>query len=102
MRVISWNIQWGRGADGVVNLSRIIDRIHALGPFDVICLQEVASCFEGLAGGKGEDGLAVLSAAFEGYVAIHAPAVDMPAGGGRRSTSGNLMLSRLPVAAVFR
>lgn len=102
MRVISWNIQWGRGADGVVNLSRIIDRIHALGPFDVICLQEVASCFEGLAGGKGEDGLAVLSAAFEGYVAIHAPAVDMPAGGGRRSTFGNLMLSRLPVAAVFR
>ncbi len=102
MRVISWNIQWGRGADGVVNLSRIIDRIHALGPADVICLQEVATRFDGLAGGHAEDGLAVLSAAFDGYVAIHGPAVDRPGGEGQRSTFGNLMLSRLPVGAVFR
>ncbi|TVT50157.1 MAG: endonuclease [Denitromonas halophila] len=102
MRVISWNIQWGRGADGVVNLSRIIDRIRALGPADVICLQEVATGFDGLPGGMGEDGLAVLSAAFDEYVAIHGPAVDMPRGDGQRRTFGNLLLSRLPVAAVYR
>ena len=39
MRVISWNIQWGRGADGAVNFSRVLDTLRALGPFDVICLQ---------------------------------------------------------------
>lgn len=102
MRVISWNIQWGRGADGVVNLSRIIDRIHALGPADVVCLQEVASRFDGLAGGQGEDGPARLAAAFPGYSMIYGPAVDVPGRDGERQCFGNLILSRLPVGAVYR
>ena len=41
MKLLSWNIQWGRGADGVVNLQRTISAIRTLGDFDVICLQEV-------------------------------------------------------------
>lgn len=102
MRVISWNIQWGRGADGVVNLSRIVDRIGQLGPADVICLQEVAVRFEGLAGGGGEDEVAGLAAAFPDYQVIHGPALDVPGPAGGRSSFGNLMLSRLPVDSVFR
>ncbi|MBT0963631.1 endonuclease/exonuclease/phosphatase family protein [Denitromonas iodatirespirans] len=102
MRVISWNIQWGRGADGVVNLSRIVERIREWGPLDVICLQEVAVAFEGLAGGCGEDEVALLAAAFPDYQLIHGPAVDVPGPDGGRSTFGNLMLSRLPVDTVFR
>ncbi|KAA3655253.1 MAG: endonuclease [Proteobacteria bacterium] len=102
MRVISWNIQWGRGADGVVNLSRIIDRIRALGPADVVCLQEVASRFDALAGGQGEDGPALLAAAFPGYSLIYGPAVDVPGREGERRCFGNLMLSRLPLGAVYR
>lgn len=41
MRLIDWNIQWGRDADGVVDLPRTVAAIRGLGDFDVLCLQEV-------------------------------------------------------------
>ncbi len=100
MRVLSWNIQWGRGADGVVSLPRIIDTVLRLGPADVICLQEVATRFAGLAGGHAEDGVEVFREAFPEYTLIEAPGIDVPAADGGRSRFGNLMLSRLPVGAV--
>ncbi len=100
MRVISWNIQWGRGADGAVNLSRTVETLCQLGDFDVICLQEVASRFPGLAGGAEEDEVAFLRAAFDGYTLIEAPGVDLPHPAGGRSRFGNVLLSRLPVGAL--
>ena len=39
MRLLTWNIQWGRGADGRVDLARTVAAIRAAGEFDVICLQ---------------------------------------------------------------
>ncbi len=42
MKLLNWNIQWGRGMDGRVGVARILRTIHQLGDFDVICLQEVA------------------------------------------------------------
>ncbi|MCU0933013.1 MAG: endonuclease, partial [Thiobacillaceae bacterium] len=42
MKLLSWNIQWGRGLDGRVDLARIAGEIRRIGDFDVICLQEVA------------------------------------------------------------
>ncbi|QID19778.1 endonuclease [Nitrogeniibacter mangrovi] len=102
MRVISWNIQWGRGADGRVNLSRLLDDLSCLGDFDVICLQEVASRFPGLPGGAEEDEVALLRAAFPEHTLIGAPGVDVPHPGGGRSRFGNVVLSRLPVGAVVR
>ena len=48
MKLLSWNIQWGRGADGVVDLQRTIAAIRTLGEFDVLCLQEVSIGFAGL------------------------------------------------------
>jgi len=102
MRVISWNIQWGRGADGVVNFSRTVDTLAALGPAEVICLQEVASRFPGLAGGAEEAEVELLRAAFPDYTLIGAPAVDVPHPAGGRSRFGNVVLSRLPVGAVAR
>ena len=100
MRVITWNIQWGRGADGAVNLSRMVETLCQLGDFDVICLQEVATRFPGLAGGHEEDGLACMRAAFPEYTLIDAPGVDRPHPAGGRSRFGNVLLSRLPVGAV--
>ena len=55
MRLLTWNIQWGRGADGRVDLARTVAAIRAAGEVDVICLQEVACNFPGLAGGVRED-----------------------------------------------
>ncbi len=54
MKLLTWNIQWGRGCDGRVDLDRIARVARAAEP-DVICLQEVAVNFPGLAGSSGED-----------------------------------------------
>lgn len=102
IEIISWNIQWGRGADGAVDMSRLIEELHRLGEFDLICLQEVASRFPGLKGGHGEDGIAILQAAFPDHALVAAEAVDRPHPEGGRSRFGNLVLSRLPVGAVVR
>ncbi|KAB2964510.1 endonuclease/exonuclease/phosphatase family protein [Zoogloea sp.] len=102
MKLLSWNIQWGRGADGVVNLDRTIAAIRTLGDFDVICLQEVAVGFAGLQGGVAVDGVAQLKAAFPEHECHFAEGVDLPDGAGGRSRFGNLTLSRLPVGQVFR
>ena len=102
MKLLSWNIQWGRGADGVVNLERTISAIRTLGDFDVICLQELAVGFAGLQGGAPVDGVAALAEAFAGYSVHFVAAVDLPGTAGGRSLFGNLTLSRLPVGQVFR
>ena len=102
MKLLSWNIQWGRGADGVVNLQRTISAIRTLGDFDVICLQEVAVGFAGLEGGAPVDCVAELAEAFADYSAHFVAAVDLPGKSGGRSLFGNLTLSRLPVGQVFR
>ncbi|HMM47748.1 MAG TPA: endonuclease/exonuclease/phosphatase family protein [Thiobacillaceae bacterium] len=102
MRLLSWNIQWGRGLDGRVDLARIARTIRALGDFDVVCLQEVAIGFAGLAGSRGEDGIAELAAGFPDHAAIYAPATDLPDGRGGRKCFGNAILSRLPIGQVRR
>lgn len=102
MKVLSWNIQWGRGADGEVNLARSIAAIRMLGEFDVLCLQEVAVGFAALQGKQAVDQVAAFAAAFPGYSAHFAAGVDVPDGAGGRNLFGNLTLSRLPVGQVFR
>lgn len=102
MRLLSWNIQWGRGMDGRVDLARIAATIRALGDFDLICLQEVACNFPGLPGSAGEDGMALLAAALPGCQAVYAPATDLPDGRGGRKLFGNALFSRLPLGQVYR
>jgi endonuclease/exonuclease/phosphatase family metal-dependent hydrolase len=102
MKLLSWNIQWGRGMDGQVDLGRILQTIRQLDDFDVICLQEVAVNFSGLPGSRGEDGVAELSAGLPGYTAIYGAATDVPNGHGHRCQFGNAIFSRLPVGQVWR
>ncbi|MEK6736191.1 MAG: endonuclease/exonuclease/phosphatase family protein [Pseudomonadota bacterium] len=102
MKLLSWNIQWGRGMDGQVDLSRILQTIYQTGSVDVICLQEVAVNFPGLPGSRGEDQVAVLSAGLHGYTAIYGIATDVPDEYGGRSLFGNIIFSRLPVGQVWR
>lgn len=102
MRLLTWNIQWGRGMDGRVDLDRIRATIAAHGEFDVICLQEVAVNFAELPGSRGEDEVAELYRLFPGYLPVYGPAVDLAAAGGGRRLFGNAILSRLPVNQVFR
>jgi endonuclease/exonuclease/phosphatase family metal-dependent hydrolase len=102
MKLLNWNIQWGRGLDGEVDLARILRTIRQLGDFDLICLQEVAVNFLGLPGSRGEDQVAELSAGLPGYTAIYGVATDVPDGRGGRSQFGNVLFSRLPVGQVWR
>ena len=102
MRLLSWNIQWGRGIDGRVGLGRILRTIRDLGDFDVVCLQEVAVNFPGLPGSRGEDEVAELAAGLAGYTPIYGAATDVPDGRGGRKLFGNAIFSRLPVGQVWR
>ena len=102
MKILTWNIQWARGLDGRVDPARIAATIAAMGDFDVVCLQEVAVNFPGLAGSRGEDGMAELAACLPGYSPVFAAATDLPHVLGGRRLFGNAVFSRLPVGQVFR
>ncbi len=102
MKLITWNIQWGRGIDLKVDLARIARTACDFADFDVLCLQEVAVNFPGLAGSHGENQVEELSRALPGYTAHYGIAIDVDDGHGRRSRFGNLIFSRLPVIQVFR
>ena len=101
MRLLSWNVQWCRGLDGVVDPARVAAEARRYDP-DVICLQEIATNFPELAGSKGEDQPHLLMQALPGYEGCLATGVDVPGSNGRRSRFGNLLLSRLPVGRVLR
>ena len=104
MQLITWNVQWCRGIDLVVDPERIVDEARRLADFDVLCLQEIADNYPDprLGGSDGSDQFARLAALLPGYVAIPGIAVDQPGDAGRRRRFGNMILSRLPVAQVYR
>lgn len=105
MNIVSWNIQWGLGCDGVSSLARIVQTIRAMADadaIDVICLQEVAINHPSLAGSKGEDQVALLAAAFPQHSVHFAAASDLADDANGRRLFGNLLLSRPKVLQVFR
>ena len=106
MKLVTWNIQWCRGCDGVVDPQRIVDDALAFagGDIDVFCLQEVASNFgePALKGSRGEDQFAELAARFPGHTSVPGIAVDVAGAGGTRRRFGNMILSRYTVRQVLR
>ena len=103
MILITWNVQWCRGVDLVVDPARIVVEARRLADFDVLCLQEIADNYPDprLPGSSGEDQFARLAQLLPQYAAIPGIAVDQP-GDGRRRRFGNMILSRLPVLQVYR
>ena len=103
MRILSWNIQWGRGADGRVDLHRTIERIRACGALDAICLQEVARNWPGLKGqATAIDGPATLAAAFPQHTMLWAPGLERGDGAGDSQGFGHLMLLAGAVGQIWR
>ena len=102
MKLITWNIQWGRGADGRVDLDRIVAHARRLADFDVLCVQEVSAGYPELAGCDGSDQFQGLAARLPGYAALAGVATDTPDPAGGRRAFGNMIFSRLPVLQVFR
>ncbi|CAG2153984.1 hypothetical protein LMG19282_04531 [Cupriavidus campinensis] len=102
MELITWNIQWGRGADGKVDLARIVDTMQGMADADVICLQEVTRGFTDMAGNPSRDQVAELTALLPGYRVIFAPGVDRTGNDGSHRQIGNVVATRLAVREVFR
>lgn len=102
MKLITWNIQWGRGVDGQVDLARTVRDARNFADFDVLCLQEVARNYPGLSGSTGEDQFCLLAELLPGYTAIEGIVTDTLAADGRRAQFGNMLFSRWPVLRVLR
>ena len=102
MRLLTWNIQWGLGMDGRVDLARILRHAQDLADPDVICLQEVADNLPDLAGSDGADQFAAIAEMLPGYRAVSGTGVEIFDESGERRRFGNMVLSRLPVRQVLR
>jgi len=94
MIIVSWNIQNGKGCDGVTDLAHIARVVRAIGEADVVCFQEIAR--HDPAFGGGADQVAELKGLLPEFQAVFGPALVR----GERQY-GNLILSRLPVLQVF-
>ena len=101
-RILSWNIQSGKGADGVISLGRIASVIRAMGEPDVICLQEVSRHLALWPGGEAPDQSALLLQLFPGYEIHFGTAIEINNGEERLCQFGNAILTRLTVLSVFR
>jgi endonuclease/exonuclease/phosphatase family metal-dependent hydrolase len=100
MQLLTWNTQWCCGIDGTVSPQRIVEHARALADFDVLCLQEIAIGYPGLAGNAGHDQPALLAQLLPGYQVLFGAAVDEWDAQGQRSRFGNLIATRLPVLQV--
>ncbi|MCP8940329.1 endonuclease/exonuclease/phosphatase family protein [Alsobacter sp. SYSU M60028] len=102
MKLITWNIQWGLGADGIMDPARIVAHAREMADFDVLCLQEVAANFPELAGGPGHDQFALIAGLLPGYRAVAFAPLEFDDAQGRPKRFGNALFSRLPVAQALR
>jgi endonuclease/exonuclease/phosphatase family metal-dependent hydrolase len=99
--LITWNIQYGKGADGRIDFPRIIEAARKLGDADVICFQELAVNLPELDEGAGADQPAIIADLLPDYTPVFRPALDLGTPGGKRQCFGNMILSRLPVLQVL-
>ncbi len=97
MIFVSYNIQWGTGKDGRVDLPRIAGEIGAA---DVIALQEVDRYWTR---SRMTDQAAEFATLFPEHNWVYGPAMDMsapdsaPDQRGRRRQFGNMLLARAPI-----
>lgn len=102
MNLITWNVQWCLGADGVLDPARIVDHARALADFDVLCLQEVADNFPELIESPRGDQFRLFAELLPGFQAIEGVALETRDADGRPKRFGNMILTRLPVIQVLR
>ena len=97
-RILSWNVQNGKGCDGVVSLERIANVIADMGRPDVLCLQEVSRGLRLTRDAEAPDQIAELVRLFPDYEVTFGVAVDaLSLHENRRWQFGNAVLTRLPL-----
>lgn len=100
--ILTWNIQWGRGADGRVSLTRQLAQARDMAEFDVLCLQEVTSGFGDLPGQPGIDQWGEIADVLGAeYTVIRGFALERH-NGTQVQRFGNAIVTRLPVQYIMR
>jgi endonuclease/exonuclease/phosphatase family metal-dependent hydrolase len=102
VKLVTWNIQWGCGIDGRVDLARIVKTARAMADFDVLCLQEVADNYPGLEGNDERDQFAELRALLPEYKSVQGYGVDVLGDEGKRRRFGNMLFSRYSILSARR
>lgn len=96
MQIVTYNIQWGKGRDGVVDLDRIA---RAVSGADLIALQEVERHWRDM---EHADQVARLSALMPDHNSAFCTAIDFhnPHVPAKRRQYGLMVLSRWPVLSI--
>ena len=101
IKILTWNIQNGKGIDEKISLNRISHSILNICDPDIICLQEVSINCQ-LVDGTRPNQVDELSNIFSDYLPFYGPAYDIQSKDSNdREQYGNLILSRLPVLSSF-
>lgn len=102
MKLISWNIQRGRGLRETCSIARVVADLRHMAEFDVLCLQEVSSGYTDLPGADGANQFVQLARLLHGYTPLAGVATDTLGEGDARLLFGNMIFSRFPVVQVLR
>ena len=98
--LVSWNIQYGKGVDGRIDLGRIAETVHKDGLPDVLCLQEISRNYPST--GDGADQVKELENLFPDYESFFGAVHDRSGGKEKtRKQFGNLVLTRLSPVQVL-
>tara|TARA_B100000579_G_C22728754_1_gene803094 strand:+ start:131 stop:982 length:852 start_codon:yes stop_codon:yes gene_type:complete len=98
--LVSWNIQYGKGFDGRIDLVRIAETINKDGLPDVLCLQEISRNYPSI--DEGADQVKKLESLFPDYESYFGAAHDrLGVKGKTRKQFGNLVLTRIQPVQVL-
>jgi len=101
MKILTWNVQWFKGLDCVVDIERVLHKAREIADVDVLCMQEISVNYNALTGETPADQVARVRALLPGYEVFFGPAIDeLSSCGTYRQQFGNLIASRLPVRLV--
>jgi len=101
MKVVTYNVQWFKGLDNVVDIARVLNVARGMADFDALCLQEVAVNYTALTGTLQPNQPAIVKQLLPGFEVFFSPAIDeLSPCGTMRQQFGNLIATRLPVRQV--
>ena len=101
MKIVTYNVQWFKGLDNVVDIARVLDVAREMADFDALCLQEVAVNYTALTGTLQSNQPAIVKQLLPGFEVFFSPAIDeLSPCGTMRQQFGNLIATRLPVRQV--
>ena len=98
--LVSWNIQYGKGVNGRIDLGRIAETVQKDGLPDVLCLQEISRNYPST--NDGADQVKELENLFPDYESFFGAVHDRSGGKEKtRKQFGNLVLTRLSPVQVL-